>query len=189
MEQSLQFETRDEFRSWLEQNATASKGVWLIFGKAGGPLTLKASEALEEALCFGWIDGQMKKVDDYCYLKYFARRTTSSKWSDKNKKLVQQLEQKGMITPLGQSKIDEAKQSGEWNKSNTIIVSPEQIQTLADILKEQPLALENFLAMSPSVQKTYTKVFLDPKTEEGKKKRLEWIFERLNKNLKPMYNK
>ena len=60
----LLFASRDEFRNWLQDNCLSSGGVWLLFGKAGGPTTVKASETLEEALCFGWIDGQMRSVDD-----------------------------------------------------------------------------------------------------------------------------
>ena len=69
------------FKSMVYQ----SEGVWLLIGKAGGPKTIKAHEALEEALCFGWIDGVMQKIDDKTYKKYFARRRKNSKWSEKTK--------------------------------------------------------------------------------------------------------
>ena len=70
----------------------------MLFGKSGGPKTLKANEALEEALCFGWIDGQMQSIDDKSYIKYFAIRGKDSKWSDKNKALVGELEKQGLVT-------------------------------------------------------------------------------------------
>lgn len=95
MEDNLRFETRQDFRAWLTENATTSEGVWLIFGKTKQVKTLKAGEALEEALCFGWIDGVMKKVDEHSYLKYFARRRKNSKWSEKNKKLWRSWKNKG----------------------------------------------------------------------------------------------
>ena len=69
MGDTMRFETRDAFREWLSENCRSHDGVWLLFGKAGGPKTLKAGEALEEALCFGWIDGQMKKLDETSYIK------------------------------------------------------------------------------------------------------------------------
>ena len=78
------FSDRDEFRKWLNDHYLSSGGVWLLFGKAGGPKTIKAGEALEEALCFGWIDGQMQSIDDKTYKKYFSMRRTNSKWSEKN---------------------------------------------------------------------------------------------------------
>ncbi len=67
MSDVMQFESRDGFREWLYENCLSSAGIWVLFGKAGGPKTIKAKEALEEALCFGWIDGQMQKIDDKTY--------------------------------------------------------------------------------------------------------------------------
>lgn len=87
MEEELTFSTREEFRAWLRAHGEAGGGVWLVFGKPGGRKTLKASEALEEALCFGWIDGRMQRIDDASYRKYFAPRRAKSVWSDKNKAL------------------------------------------------------------------------------------------------------
>lgn len=74
MPNTMQFATREAFRTWLFENCTTSPGIWLLFGKKGGPQTLSPGEALEEALCFGWIDGQMKSIDETVYLKYFAQR-------------------------------------------------------------------------------------------------------------------
>lgn len=85
----------------------------LLFGKAGGPKTIKAAEALEEALCFGWIDGQMKSIDDKTYKKYFSMRRDKSKWSEKNKALVKTLEERGLMTDFGRKKIEEAKKNGQ----------------------------------------------------------------------------
>ena len=93
MGDSMEFASREAFRSWLSEHGQSSAGVWLLFGKAGGPKTLKAGEALEEALCFGWIDGQMQRIDEKSYRKYFSQRRDRSKWSEKNKALVQVLEE------------------------------------------------------------------------------------------------
>ena len=81
----LVFANRQDFRTWLCANCAASGGVWLLFGKPGGPATLTAGEALEEALCFGWIDGQMEKMNEKTDKKYFSQRRENSKWSEKNK--------------------------------------------------------------------------------------------------------
>ena len=101
----LIFANREEFRRWLNDHCLSDAGVWLLFGKNGGPKTLKAEEALEEALCFGWIDGQMQSLDDKTYKKYFAMRRAKSKWSDKNKALVKSLEERGLMTAFGREKI------------------------------------------------------------------------------------
>lgn len=95
MSGSLEFADRKEFRTWLAAHCQSSAGVWLLFGKVGGPKTLKAAEALEEALCFGWIDGQMQRIDDKVYRKYFSMRRQNSKWSEKTKRWREALRSAG----------------------------------------------------------------------------------------------
>lgn len=186
MNDILEFHDRAAFRIWLEKNCTSRDGVWLLFGKKGGPVTLTAGEALEEALCFGWIDGQMKSMDDKTYKKYFSIRRENSKWSEKNKALVEQLEQQGKMTDYGRSKIEDAKKNGQWNVPKPVAITEEQIALVSGLLKEHETAYRNFESMSASVKKTYARAYLDAKTDEGREKRLTWMIERLNKNLKPM---
>jgi len=182
----LQFVTRDEFRNWLKNNYQSSGGVWLLLGKSGGPKTITAHEALEEALCFGWIDGQMQSVDEKKYVKYFSVRRKDSKWSEKNKALVVDLEKRGLMTDFGRMKIEEARKNGQWDASKPTPITDKQIGFVSGLLKGHEPACTNFQAMSPSVKKTYTKAYFDAKTEAGREKRLAWMIERLNKNLKPM---
>lgn len=185
MEEIL-FQTREAFRNWLVEHAATSNGIWLVFSKQASVKTLKASEALEEALCFGWIDGQMQSIDDTKYLKYFSIRRKGSKWSEKNKKLVEQLEAKNLMTSLGKEKVEEAKQNGRWDAPKPIPISEEQINSLIELIKGVEPAFSNFISMSPSVRKNYTGLYFDAKSEEAKKRRLDKIIDRLNKNLKPM---
>ena len=186
MNDILVFSDRMEFRNWLTENCLSTDGVWLLFGKHGNPKTIKADEALEEALCFGWIDGQMQSIDSNTYKKYFSMRRANSKWSEKNKALVKVLEEHGLMTDFGRSKIEEAKQNGQWYAPKPMSVTEEQIAALAEILKAYEPAYTNFSAMSLSVKKTYVKAYLDAKTDAGREKRIAWMVERLNKNLKPM---
>jgi len=186
MTEYLLFSSRNEFRKWLQDNCLTGGGVWLLFGKAGGPETITANEALEEALCFGWIDGQMRSIDDKTYVKYFSIRRKNSNWSDKNKALVEKLEKQGIMCEYGRAKIEEAKKNGQWDIPNPLTVTDEQIAILSDLLKEHEPACANFQAMSPSVKKTYTRAYFDAKTVAGRVNRLTWIIDRLNKNLKPM---
>ena len=175
-----------EFRAWLEKNSTTTDGVWLLFGKKNGPVTLSANDALEEALCFGWIDGQMQSIGDTSYKKYFSMRRANSKWSEKNKKLAVQLEKQGKMTDFGRAKIEEAKKNGQWDKPKAPAITDEQIAVLSDLLKSYEPAYTNFLAMSPSVKKTYTRAYYDAKTDAGRESRMKWMVDRLNRNLKPM---
>lgn len=186
MSDLLKFENREEFREWLEVHCLEKEGVWLLFGKAGGPRTVKAGEALEEALCFGWIDGQMQSIDEKSYKKYFSLRRENSKWSEKNKALVKELEERGVMTEFGRRKIAEAKANGQWDAPKPGAVTEEQIAQVCAVLEGYEPAFTNFQAMSPSVKKTYTRAYFDAKTDAGRKKRLAWMVERLNKNLKPM---
>ncbi len=186
MSDPIQFSTREAFREWLCAHCLTSGGVWLLFGKNGGPKTITASEALEEALCFGWIDGQMQSMDEYTYKKYFSQRRARSKWSEKNKALVKDLEARGLMTDFGREKIEEAKRNGQWSAAKTPAVTDEQIARLTALLKDFEPAFANFQAMPPSVKKTYTRAYFDAKTDAGREKRLSWMVNRLNQNLKPM---
>lgn len=187
MMEPLYFKSRSEFRMWLVNNGMSSNGVWLKFDKIKDSNTLKADEALEEALCFGWIDGLMKRMDDNTYIKYFSLRRKDSKWSLKNKTLVEDLESRGLMSDFGRVKIREAKENGQWvNASKPSDVTDEQIILISELLKDNELAHHNFQAMSLSVKKTYTRAYLDAKTDTGRMKRIAWMMDRLMKNLKPM---
>ena len=182
----LIFASRNDFRAWLQDNAGASDGVWLVFGKTKKVTTLSANDALEEALCFGWIDGQMKSIDETKYLKYFARRRTKSVWSNKNKKIVETLRLKGIMTEAGEKAVETAKQNGTWDAPKAAPVSDEIKEAFESKLSEFSPAYENYCNMSPSVQKTYTMRYLSFKNEEARQRDFDKIVDRLNNNLKPM---
>lgn len=187
MSDIMEFSSREEFRKWLYDNCLSGAGIWLLFGKAGGPKTIKAEEALEEALCFGWIDGQMEKIDEKTYKKYFSIRREKSKWSEKNKALAKRLEEQGRMTDFGRKKIEDAKKNGQWDAVNPLaVITEEQIAQLSLLLESYEPACTNFQAMPLSVKKTYTRAYFDAKTDAGRKKRIAWMVDRLNKNLKPM---
>lgn len=184
--EELTFECRSDFRGWLETHDMSDEGVWLVFGKPDGPKTLTASEALEEALCFGWIDGRMQKINDVAYRKYFSQRRANSKWSEKNKKLVADLEERGVMTERGRAKIEEAKANGRWDAPKASAITEADVERIAKMLEPYAAAHANFLNMPPSVRKTYTRAYLDAKTDAGREKRLAWMVDRLNRNLRPM---
>lgn len=186
MKDIMIFSNREDFRTWLYSNCLSKSGIWILFRKSGGKNTINSNEALEEALCFGWIDGQMKNIDNETYKKYFCMRRNKSKWSEKNKKLTESLEERGLMTEYGRKKIEEAKNNGQWNASKSIEITEEHILKLYTILKEYEPAYTNFKSMPPSVKKTYAKAYFAAKTANGRKNRIAWMIYRLNKNLKPM---
>lgn len=186
MNKILTFTDRQAFREWLGKYGTESDGIWLLFSKTRKFTTLSAGDALEEALCHGWIDGQIQSLDDDTYKKYFAQRLPKSKWSVKNKKLAQALIEKGLMTQKGLEAIARAKKNGSWDNAKRIIIDDEQIQIFKEIIQTYEPAYSNLLAMSHSVQRTYAGFYLDAKSDKTRQLRLEKIIDRLNSNLKPM---
>jgi uncharacterized protein YdeI (YjbR/CyaY-like superfamily) len=187
MQQATQlFANRQAFRTWLVEHHRVSSGTWLVFGKVAQIKTLTAQEALEEALCFGWIDGRMKSVNTQKYLKRFTPRRKGSVWSERNRKLAEQLIAAGIMTEAGHEAIAQAKRGGTWERPRPAPIVETQIAVLAAALAGHAKALANFQNMSHSVRKTYTAAYLDAKQEATRKRRLEKIIARLNDNKPPM---
>ncbi len=182
----ITFVSKDEFRNWLKENCEASKGIWILFGKPGGPKTISPQEALEEALCFGWIDSQIKSKDDKTYVKYFSLRRKGSEWSEKNKAMIDELEKQGRMTEHGYAKKTEAIKSGTFKPKERPVITQEMVDALIMQLQGIEPACTNFAAMSPSVKRTYAALWHEGKSEETRSKAFAKIVDRLNKNLKPM---
>jgi len=182
----LLFTNRLEFRAWLQTNAESSAGVWLVLGKTRGAVTVSANDALEEALCFGWIDGQMRSVDGTKYLKYFAKRRAKSRWSEKNKKAVEDLRSRGMMTEPGERAVLAAMKNGAWDTPGSAAVTEAQVEAFAKKLAGRSPACENFLRMPPSVRRVYAGRYLSFRTEEARERDFARIVDRLNRNLRPM---
>jgi uncharacterized protein YdeI (YjbR/CyaY-like superfamily) len=186
MDKVLTFTDKQAFREWLGTYGTKSDGIWLLFSKKSKAVTLTAGDALEEALCHGWIDGQVQSIDDFTYKKYFAQRLPNSKWSVRNKELAQTLINKDLMTQQGLEAIERAKNCGSWDNAKRVIIDDEQIRLFKVLIQPYEPANTNFLAMSNSVQRTYTGFYLDAKSDNTRQARLGQIIDRLSKNLKPM---
>ena len=186
MEEQLKFSNREEFRQWLSANHDTSPGIWLVLSKSGKMKTVKAEEALEEALCFGWIDGLIKRIDDTRYIKKFSRRRKGSKWSVKNRKTAEELNDSGKMEKPGLAAIEEAKKSGNWNLPQRETATDDQVKILVKAINGTEPALSNFLNMPMSIRRTYSMFYLDAKKEETRIRRLEKIIGRLNENKGPM---
>jgi uncharacterized protein YdeI (YjbR/CyaY-like superfamily) len=183
----MSFEDRQSFREWFAKNALSNDGLWLVFDKRKNARGISAAEALEEALCFGWIDGQIQSIDDNAYRKYFKQRKADSNWSEKNKKLTAGLESKGLMTDFGRTKIKAAKENGQWDSSKKDELTEDHLQTFEAMLKPFETAYDNFMKMPKSARKAYVGSYVfGAKTEEGKKKRFTAVVERLNLNMNPM---
>ena len=128
------FSTQQKWRAWLEKNQGTSDGIWLrIFKKDSGKKTVTHQQALDEALCFGWIDGQRNSHDEVSFLQKFTPRRSRSIWSKRNRENVERLIKEKRMTPAGHAEIERAKKDGRWENAYD---SPKNMQVPADFLKE-----------------------------------------------------
>jgi uncharacterized protein YdeI (YjbR/CyaY-like superfamily) len=105
-----------KWHAWLRKHSDSSKGVWLKIAKKGAPVTtVTHAEALEEALCFGWIDGQRDRFDEHFFLQRFTPRGPRSKWSEINREKAKQLIADGLMAPRGHGEVERAQQDGRWD--------------------------------------------------------------------------
>lgn len=170
---SVQPESRAEWRQWLQNNHTRETGVWLIrYKKATGKPYVDYDESVEEALCFGWIDSLPRKLDEERTMLYFAPRKAGSNWSGLNKQRVEKLIKEGLMTPAGLEKIDAAKQDGSWDaldEVEALVVPPD----LDEAFDRYPNSRENFEAFPRSVKRGILEWILNAKREETRQKRVD----------------
>ncbi|MFT3865905.1 MAG: YdeI/OmpD-associated family protein [Solirubrobacterales bacterium] len=109
------FADRDEFEAWLEENGGDSEGLWLKIAKKGAPVpSVTYDEAVELALCFGWIDGQVRRFDETHYIQRFTPRRPRGRWSKINREKAEALEAAGSLRPAGAAEVEAAKADGRW---------------------------------------------------------------------------
>ena len=187
--EQIYFNNRESFRNWLVKNHDKSPGIWMIFYKKHvNTECIEYREALEEALCFGWIDSIIKKVDEDQYLRKFTPRTNVSNWSDLNKKIVLSLIKKGRMTEAGLKKIDVYLEKGkvEWeNKVTKEDPRKKELQVpdfITNAFAENEPALTNFNNLARSHKRNYILWITDAKREETLLKRLNESIELLKEN-------
>jgi uncharacterized protein YdeI (YjbR/CyaY-like superfamily) len=185
------FDNRNSFREWLEKNHKKSSGIWMIFYKKHTNVAgINYNEALEEALCFGWIDSIIKKADNDRYLRKFTPRLNTHNWSDVNKKLVLSLMEQGKMTEAGLEKIENYPETKtfNWNvkkekkePERTKFQIPEFI--LKALARNEP-ALENFNNLTQSYKLQYIRWITYAKRNETIRKRLTESITLLKENRK-----
>ncbi len=169
---SIHAPTRAEWRQWLAENGETEKSVWLaIYKKAGGTPSVTYAEAVDEALCFGWIDSSAKKGDGNYYLQFFARRNPKSNWSRVNKDKVAKLIQAGLMTGAGMKMVDFAKQTGTWSALDDVenLINPPDLQQALDA---NPTAKQYFDAFPRSAKRGILEWLLNAKTPATRAKRI-----------------
>lgn len=175
---------RAVWRQWLAAHHRTESAVWLVYYKpASGKPRVSYDDAVDEALCFGWIDSKPNKLDEHRSLRFFAPRHPRSNWSKLNKERVVRLTQEGRMTEAGRAAVAVAKENGTWdalNEVEALVVSDD----LQEALRRVPQAEAHFEAFPPSSKKNILDWIHNAKRAETRQKRIEETAQMAEENLR-----
>ena len=177
--------SRTDWRKWLEKNHQSKQSVWLVYFKSSTKVaSVSWSEAVDEALCFGWIDSTKKTIDKDRYMQYFSRRKPNSTWSKINKEKVAKLIQNNLMTKAGFDSIETAKQNGTWLLMDDIekLIIPEDLRMA---LNKNESSMDFFQSQSKSIKKSMLHWVVIAKRIETRKKRIAEIARLAAKGIRP----
>ncbi|MDO7875669.1 YdeI/OmpD-associated family protein [Hymenobacter sp. ASUV-10] len=167
--------SQQHWREWLQQHHETEPAVWVIFHKKQtGQRTLSWSEAVDEALCFGWIDSRAQPIDATQYRQFFSRRKPGGTWSKVNKVKIEQLIATGRMAPAGLASIEKAKQNGSW----TLLDEVEELIIPADLARafgQHPAAASYFQALSRTNKRNLLLKLVLAKRPETRQQRIAEI--------------
>lgn len=175
------------WRKWLEKNHLSKRAVWLVFyTRQSQQKSMTWSDAVDVALCFGWIDSKKVKINDETSHQYFSQRKSKSTWSKINKEKVKRLIEQGRMTEAGLKSIQLAKQNGSW----TLLDEVEELIVPADLqkaFKAHPKAKAFYLSLSKSHKKILLSWLLFAKTQDTRQRRIQDIIKNGDAGLKPKH--
>lgn len=178
-------ENRDQWRKWLQENHDKVQSVWVVFyKKSSGVPSLTWSEAVDEALCFGWIDSKKISIDSEKSHQFFSRRRAKSIWSKINKEKVDRLIESGQMTPAGLACIEIAKENGSWNILDSVdaLIIPDDLE---NEFQTAAGSKEFFLSLSKSIRKQMLYWVISAKRTETRQNRITEIVESAVLKQKP----
>jgi uncharacterized protein YdeI (YjbR/CyaY-like superfamily) len=180
---------RKAWRKWLEKNHATSPGIWLIYyKKTSSKKRLEYSDAVEEALCFGWIDSTARPMDEEKYMQRFTPRKPKSGWSNLNKQRIERMIEQSLMTAAGLEKIDSAKKNGSWESLDKIYVPVEQLQIPSDLAKEfsrNKKAKNNFENFAVFTRRQFLYWINAAKRDDTRKERIKLAVMMCAANKKP----
>ena len=169
----LFFATPAALEAWIDEHGEESNGIWLKFAKKdSGIESVVYAEAVEIALCYGWIDGQAKRLDEQHYLQRFTLRRSRSKWSKINREKAERLIAEGRMRPAGLREVERAKEDGRWDEaydSPSTATLPDDFQAALDA---QPAAAEFFASLGSTKRYSFLYRITDAKRPETRAKRI-----------------
>lgn len=175
--------TRAAWRRWLAKHHATSAGVWLIYDKqSSGKRRLSYADAVEEALCFGWVDSRPNRLDEARYMQMFSPRKPRSPWSKLNQERVERLTAAGLMTPAGLAKVEQAKHDGSWSRFDGVAqtVPPDLKRALASSAE----ARQYFAAFPPSSKRIILEWIASARTAPTREKRIAETVSMAAKNLR-----
>jgi uncharacterized protein YdeI (YjbR/CyaY-like superfamily) len=176
---------RDQWRDWLSEHHDTEAGIWLVFyKKATSKPTIEYDAAVEDALCFGWIDSIIKRVDGERYVRKFTPRKDKSDWSALNKKRVAKMIKATRMTSAGLAKIKAAKKNGSWNQDGKTPRSLETPPEFAEVLAGNKKAREHFEKLAPTYRRHFVGWIAAAKRPETRKRRIHESIALLEKGKK-----
>ena len=182
----LYFASAAEWREWLERHHKTATEAWLVHYKKGIKKPgVNYREALDEALCFGWIDGQIKTVDRDRFRQRWTPRRPGSIWSQLNSDRVKRLTADGRMASAGLAAVRAAKRCGKWQTAYTSRTAPELPTDLRKALRAVPEAWRNFSRFAPSYRTMYVGWVADAKREETRQRRIAAVVRRAREGRKP----
>jgi len=177
--------SQKDWREWLEKNHDSKQSIWLVcYKKQANKPTINWSDAVDEALCFGWIDSTRKSIGDNAFIQFFTRRKPNSAWSKINKGKIERLIEGGLMQKAGFESIERAKANGSW----TILDEVEELTIPVDLekaLKANPVAEDFFMNLSKSVKKMMLQWVTVAKRPETRENRINEIASLASQKLKP----
>ena len=181
----LSFKTPKAFEKWLEQNSDKFNGIWLrFFKKDTGEKSINYKEALDEALCYGWIDGQLNKFDEKSYIQKFTPRRPKSTWSKKNTEHIERLTALGKMKPAGLAEVEKAKADGRWEKAYDSLSQMQIPDDFMKLLSKNKKAQAFFDSLNKTNRYAIAWRLQTAKKSETREKWMIRILEMLSKNQK-----
>ena len=178
----IQAKNRKEWRQWLSNNHQTENEIWLVYYKKHSKkASISYSDSVEEALCFGWIDGIKKRIDDEKYMHRFTPRTKSSHWSKKNIETAERLIAEGLMTKTGLKFFE----SGKNNPVKSFEPGQKDIEIIENEIRRNNTAWDFYEQLAPSYKKHYQMWIISAKRQETKERRLAECINRLEKKMKP----
>ena len=166
--ETLDVQDRQEWRKWLEEHYASTSEIWLVFHKRHtGIVTLSYDDAVEEALCFGWIDSILRRLDEALYARKFTPRRAGSRWSTINRRRYADLKSRGLLAAPGLERAA-TRRSGDAPRPSVLALPP----YLEETLKTNPGAWQYFEQLAPSYRRAYIGWIESAKRQETRERRL-----------------